>query len=896
MLSQSAVKSLSTRLKSSHYSIDPIELITYEIDAGFDRGSADGIFFPESTEDVSQMMAWASETGTPLIARGGGTGLAGGAVPDQGGFVISFARMNRIDPIDTIGRSVTVEVGAVNLDVDAAVRACGLYFPPDPSSQRSSVIGGNMGTNAGGPHCFKYGVTTNYVMGIRAVMADGHIQCFGGRALDYPEYDFCALLVGSEGTLAVMTEADLRLIPNPSGVKTMMVAFDTIGEAGKAVSAVIAAGLVPATLEMMDQAAMQMITQFAPAGLPVEAGAVLIVEVDGHPESLDTQIEEAADLLDANGGFDIRIAQSEADRAQIWYGRKSAAGALARLSPRYYLTDVTVPRSHLGEVLPEIETICQRHQLKAINVFHAGDGNLHPLILCDEEDQELMERVHQAGKEIIALCVARNGSISGEHGIGMEKREAMYTMFSPNELRAMHEIKEIFDPGNLLNPGKVLPEMIPEAERAEPFMPTSRTFAPETAEEVGSALAALSLKGERVRISGCDPTDEQTGEEPSGQANAPASRPYQPGSNHSLAPIQAGYTLSSSRLNQVVHFAPDDLYIQVGAGMKVSDLQRFLHQHQVQTALMAPSLGATVGGVLAANVNSPQRSRYGSLRDNLLAATVVLPDGRVMQSGRPVVKNVAGYDLPKIFVGSYGSLGVLVDVTLKLTPSPRSSQSIRTIIESMEAGLRLSQQIAPHLLNCSGVVISEQAEATQNAYQIVCTVEGSAEEVAAEMTIIKEIIEQAGVGSPKELAFSTATSEWGAFMADINANSMIIRVGVPVAALPDYWQTISEGTGVNIDGKQSDEWHPFVDSLAGLLYIRTDPESPDAARDLLDQLRRPMATTGGYAVVVLQPDSMAPQLDLWGFMPESMNLMMALKACWDPAGILLPGGYLRQLV
>ncbi|MEM7405314.1 MAG: FAD-linked oxidase C-terminal domain-containing protein [Pseudomonadota bacterium] len=694
-----------------------------------------------------------------------------------------------------------------------------------------------------------------------------------GRAVHaiHPEYDFCALLVGSEGTLAVMTEADLRLVPNPGGVKTMMVAFDTIGQAGQAVSAVIAAGLVPATLEMMDQAAMQMITQFAPAGLPVDAAAALIVEVDGHPESLDTQIEEVADLLDANGGFDIRIAQSEDERAQIWYGRKSAAGALARLSPRYYLTDVTVPRSHLGEVLPEIEGICQRYQLEAINVFHAGDGNLHPLILCDEEDEALMERVHQAGKEIIALCVDRNGSISGEHGIGIEKREAMSTMFSPNELTAMQDIKGIFDPAHLLNPGKVLPRTIPAPERIEPLMPNSKTFAPETAEEVGAALAALSAAGERVGISGRYLSSDLSSDPSQLESDA----------------LKAPYQLSTSHLNQIIHFAPDDLYIQVGAGMKLADLQHFLQAHQMQCALMAPSLDATIGGLLAANVNAPQRCRYGSLRDNLLATTVVLADGRIVTCGRPVVKNVAGYDLPKIFVGSYGSLGVMVDVTLKLTPSPRAIESVRIHIGEMADALHLAQQIAPHLLNCSGVVICRQAGVDARAYQIVCTAEGLPEDVAAELRTVKAIVEKAGAAPPQQLTFGNATSEWGAFMADIHADSMIIRVGVPAAALPAYWQAVQ--------AIQNDEWTPFVDTLAGLLYIRTAPKSSAAARDLLDQLRRPLRSMDGYAVALLAPYALASQLDLWGFEPECMDLMMDLKERWDPAGILVPGGFLTHL-
>ena len=386
----------------------------------------------------------------------------------MGGIVVVFSQMNRLLELDVRGRTAHVQSGAVNLVVDQMVKTAGLYYPPDPASGRSSVIGGNLGTNAGGPHCFKYGVTTNYIMGLTVVLADGQIVTLGGQAVDYPEYDLTALVVGSEGTLGIVTEARLRLIANPPGVKTMMVSFESETEAGKAVSAVIAAGLVPATLELMDQRSMRMIEEFTHAGLPVDAGAALIVEVDGYPESLDSQMEEIADLLQTNGGYDIRFAQTEEERQQIWYGRKSAAGAFSRLSPNYVLTDVTVPRSQLGAVLAEITEVCDRYDVRTANFYHAGDGNLHPLILCDVNDAELMERVHAAGKEIIQICLDRDGSITGEHGVGMEKRDYMPLMYSDAELAAMLDVRAIFNPDNVFNPGKVFPDITPVAGALDP--------------------------------------------------------------------------------------------------------------------------------------------------------------------------------------------------------------------------------------------------------------------------------------------------------------------------------------------------------------------------------------------------------------------------------------------
>ena len=421
-------KTLAQLFPKHQLTLNPVEMLTYEVDAGFDRGRPDGVFFPESAHDVSKLMQWATSTNTPLVARGAGTGLSGGAVPEQGGIVISFARMNNVLDLDKRGRSAAVEVGVVNLAFDGLVKQSGLYYPPDPSSGRSSVIGGNLGENAGGPHCFKYGVTTNYITGLEVVLANGRMVRLGGRALDYPEYDLTGLIVGSEGTLAIATRAYIRLIRNPTGVKTMMVAFNSEEDAGKAVSAVIAAGLVPATLEMMDQRIMQIIESFAPVGLPIHAKAALIVEVDGYPESLDTQMEEISDILEGNGGFDLRIAQSEAERAQIWYGRKSAAGSLARLAPSFYLVDVTVPRSRLSETLTDINQICDHYGLVLGHVFHAGDGNLHPCISFDPRNLEIKAKVFEACEAIVKLCISRDGSITGDQGVGIEKRIYMPMM------------------------------------------------------------------------------------------------------------------------------------------------------------------------------------------------------------------------------------------------------------------------------------------------------------------------------------------------------------------------------------------------------------------------------------------------------------------------------------
>src|SRR5438034_2377416 len=452
------LRSLKTLLPPVRVFTDQASLISYEVDAGMDRGRPEGVVFPHSVRDVVGVVRWADKHTVPLIARGAGTGLSGGAVADRGGIIVEFAHMKRILEIDERGRSAVVEPAVINLALDEQVKLMGMYFPPDPASQRASTVGGNVAENSGGPHCLKYGVTSNYVQGLDVVLADGRHVHIGGRALDYPEYDLCGLLTGSEGMLALITAITVRLVRNPPAIKTLLAVFDSVEQAGRGVSAVIAAGLVPATMEMMDQNIIQIIEPFAHAGLPTEAQAILIIDVDGYPASLDRQVDDVAQLLQAHGARNLRISTSAEERNQIWFARKSAAGAIARLAPAYYTVDITVPRSRLTETLFEVNQVCERYGLRVGYVFHAGDGNLHPLILItDPEDRDLLDRVHSAGREVVELAVSKGGSLSGEHGVGIEKRQYMSLMFNNAELSAMRDVKEIFDPNNVLNPGKVFP-------------------------------------------------------------------------------------------------------------------------------------------------------------------------------------------------------------------------------------------------------------------------------------------------------------------------------------------------------------------------------------------------------------------------------------------------------
>lgn len=846
-------KTLAQLFPKHQLTLNPVEMLTYEIDAGFDRGRPDGVFFPESALDVGKLMQWATRTDTPLVARGAGTGLSGGAVPEHGGIVLSFARMDKVLELDTRGRSAVVEVGVVNLAFDGLVKQSGLYYPPDPSSGRSSVIGGNLGENAGGPHCFKYGVTTNYITGLEVVLADGRMARLGGRALDYPEYDLTGLVVGSEGTLAIATRAYVRLIRNPPGVKTMMVAFNSEEAAGKAVSAVIAAGLVPATLEMMDQRIMRIIESYAPVGLPINALAALIVEVDGYPESLDTQMEEISDILEAHGGFDLRIAQSEAERTQIWYGRKSAAGSLARMAPAFYLVDITVPRSRLADTLAAVNQVCDHYGLTLGHVFHAGDGNLHPCIAFDPRDLEVKAKVFQACEAIVAICIERDGSITGEHGVGIEKRAYMPMMYSGAELAAMTDIKALFDPKTLLNPGKIFPPTLPAPHYETPSLPKGDTFAPTSTQEAASALAGLAQAGKRVRI-GSAATGDRRG---------------------------ADVWLSSSGFNGITKFALEDLFVTVGAGTPLADLQAFLAEKQMQAPLASPWAGTTVGGLVATNLNSPQRLRYGALRDLVMATTVALADGRVIRAGRPVVKNVAGYDMPKLFVGSHGTLGLLTDVTLKLSPLPRARRTLALPVADLPQGLAWAAATVPTWMALSGAVLCSGVDLPGEGdapYTLLFTLEGLDEDIAAEEEALHNAL--AAAGAPKLIAAANlnATAQWAAFLSGSD-QATLVRIGLPPGRVGDYWGQLPASVQAQA------AW--CVDAGNHLLYARADLDDA-ACATWLSTLRKPALGLGGYAVVMATPHT---SLDRWGYTPDGLELMAAIKKRWDAKQILNPGDF-----
>jgi len=435
----------------------PLERRLYSRDGSIAEGDCGLVVLPETTAEVAACMRVARDLGVNVVPRGSGTGLCGGAVPLEGAVVVSVARMTRVLEVDPEVPCARVQPGVLNLDLSMAVRHLGLHYAPDPSSQQACSIGGNVATNAGGPHCLSSGVTAQHVLGMEIVLADGQVLRLGGTAPDPPGYDLRGFVVGGEGTLGVVTEVLVRLMRNPPEVRTMLLDFPTVRQAGEAVGAIIAGGVIPAAMEMMDRRMTVAVEAFVRADLPVEAAAVLLVEVDGTPAEVAAHTAVVEAVGARHGAGEVRVARDEAERALFWKARKSAFGAVARVAPNYYLHDCVVPRTRLVEVLERIEEIALARDLVVMNVFHAGDGNLHPLIAFDRRDPEQVERVHAAGKDIIEACVAVGGVLSGEHGIGLEKRDFMPLTFSAVDLAAQACARDAFDPEGRLNPAKVLP-------------------------------------------------------------------------------------------------------------------------------------------------------------------------------------------------------------------------------------------------------------------------------------------------------------------------------------------------------------------------------------------------------------------------------------------------------
>ncbi len=453
------------------------DLSLYEYDGSVDKARPEMVVFPRTTEDVSAIVRITAKCGVPIVGRGAGTGLSGGAIPRAGGVTIGFARMNKILEIDLANERMVVQPGVVNLDISLAVQGMGYFYAPDPSSQRACTIGGNVSENAGGPHTLAYGVTTNHVLGLEFVLPDGTVHSTGGMEPDSPGLDLVGLLTGSEGTMVLITKVIVRLMKQPEKVKTILAIYNSASDCADTIADITARGITPVAVEMLDGEMLRMVEEATHAGYPMDAAAVLLIELEGLVESVEEQTEQIREVCERCGAREFRVAKSAEERDLLWKGRKNAFGAVGRVSPSYYVQDGVVPRTQIAPTLRYIAEVAKKHNLGISNIFHAGDGNMHPIILFNPHVEGELERAKAAGEDILTYCISVGGSITGEHGVGMEKNELMGRLFGPDSLDYIGRFKSLFDPSGRLNPGKVLPTGRGCLEiRQAPLRPGSRVM------------------------------------------------------------------------------------------------------------------------------------------------------------------------------------------------------------------------------------------------------------------------------------------------------------------------------------------------------------------------------------------------------------------------------------
>lgn len=682
---------------------DPLRLSLYGYDGTLYEGKPQLAILPETTEQVIAAVKALHQAGMAIVPRGAATSLSGGPVPVRGGAVISFTRMDRVLELDYANQRAVVQPGVVNLQFGNILAKDHYFYAPDPASQCVCTLGGNVGENSGGPHCLKYGVTANHVLGLTMVLPDGRLLITGGKALDPPGYDLTGIIVGSEGTFGLVTEIVCRVMPMPEAVTTMLAVFDSLDAASQTVSDIIAAGIIPATLEMMDKPMIQAVEQALNAGYPLDAEAVLIIELDGMATSMAHQVEQVKAACAGNKVRSFQVAEDEEQRALLWKGRKGAFGAVVNIAPSKICTDISVPRHELPKVLAEVMEVSRKWDIPITNVFHAGDGNLHPLLLFDPRDEEQVNRAKEADREITELAVRHGGVLTGEHGIGCGKRKYMSKMFEPSELGLMWRIKDAFDPEGLCNPDKVLPDKAEIPAKRQIHEATS-WLEPMNREEVQGLLAMADREGKKVVLRGAGTKSNPT----------------------------SSQILDLSRLNRI-SFDPENLTITVECGVTLPQIDEAIAAHGQMLALRPRfSDRATMGGIVSTNDYGPHRLLYGACRDMLTGIKAALPNGEIVRFGGKCVKNVAGYAVEKLLIGSHGSLAAILEMTFRTLPRPEALRTMALSLDGPSSAESLFGEIVQSGMRPAALELLNPAASKligQTGWCVLIGLEGLAEDV-----------------------------------------------------------------------------------------------------------------------------------------------------------------------
>jgi len=926
---------------------EPEELLVYECDGlPQHKHPPRAVVFPTSTEETSEVLKALAREGVSFAPRGAGTGLSGGALAIDRGVVIELARMRQILRIDTDNRLAVVQTGLVNSHLSRAVAPYALYYAPDPSSQPSCTIGGNIAENAGGIHCLKYGTTTDHVIGARVVLADGTIVDLGGAK---PGYDLLGAFVGSEGTFGIATEATVRLLPIPQAVRTLLADFMDIDNASRAVSAIIAAGMLPAALEMMDNAIIRAVeASVFTAGLPTDAQAVLLVELDGIEAGIDDDAAQAENILREHGARSVHRATDPNERKKLWAARKGAFGAVGRLSPDIMIQDAVVPRSRLPEVLAETYRISARHQLQLANVFHAGDGNLHPLICFDLRRGDDLEHVRQAGREIMETCVRAGGSITGEHGVGLDKSSYLPLIFSDDDMSAMLQVRAAFDPSGLCNPGKIIPlprgcgearavatvsMSVPGAvatgspQRDESFRNSTNPSSSDTPRERSTQKQALiSTKLNEARIArefslivgdqSVRRRSASIGKLPGStldvapQSGEAAAQVMQLAVKENLTVVPAGAAtwidagnqadqcdliISTRRMTRLIRHEPADLVATAEAGLTLTAFQKQLGVAGQWLPVDPPDDGrVTLGGVVATGLGGPHSYGFGSPRSFVIGMKVVLADGRGIKAGGSVVKNVAGYDLCKLFTGSYGTLGLITELTFKLRPLPAESRTVvasGSLISLIATGRKIYSQHSPVALELISRRLAKDLQITSEGQcALMMRFVGSSRSVIAQTAQALKLLRDDGNRCE---TIDEDKQQWSRLSAVSlqSAGDLKWRVTLGPTDLAGFLGEMAE---LENDEASHGElrWHAGLADGRLRAIARTPVYHREAVR-ALEHLRQKTEALGGSLVLESASDEIRDEFDVWGDFGSAAELMKRVKAQLDPLNCLSRGRFDR---
>jgi glycolate oxidase subunit GlcD len=801
------------------------------------------------------------QAGLPFVPRGFGTNLSGGTVMVSGGVVICMSRLNRILEISPQRRCAVVQPGVTNLELQDALAPLGFFYAPDPASQKVATLGGNVGENSGGPRCLKYGVTTNHILGMEVILSSGEIARIGGCAYDPAGFDLRGALVGSEGTMGIVTEVTVRILPLPETIITLLVVYDDIADAARSVSDIISTGILPTTLEMMDKPIINAVEDSYACGYPRDAAAVLIVEVEGLSVGLKDQVEQISELCRNNQCRDILEAKDDTERNRLWEGRRGAFGAVARLAPNYLVNDCTVPRTKLPEALAKVAEIAKKYEFEHGNVFHAGDGNLHPLMFFDSRDADQLKRVKKAGWEIMEACVALGGTISGEHGIGLEKINAMRLIFSEHDFAAQRSLQQAFDPDKLLNPGKVVPA--PDQN--------------ETSGEAKFQQKHISAKFESA-------VEKEIIEKiQSAAANGNALKPVGRGTFHHFGNLssRACEYLNSADLDQIIEFDPYNQFVSVGAGVPLYVLQQQLSD-QNQWLPIRPSFSVqdhSIGGVMARAACGPERMHYGAPRDFVLGLRFINGSGQKISTGGKVVKNVAGYDMTRLMIGSAGTLGLITEMTCRVMTVPE--RCTRISIEGTLSGCfaLAAEVITSRLIPVFVVMIPENSqndEIARRHCRLEVGFEGFGKTVDEQLKRTKVLLEKDGLVLRHQQDYSVQDGIFKNIYADLVQASFILRVDLPLDQVTECVQSL-------------DKWllepRLFLDCGCGRIFAGFK-NMPDGMWGQLCELGNQL---GGHVVMEKATHEFKEDNDVYGFDRPEWKVMHRIKNALDPHQIFAPG-------